>query len=202
MTTSAQYFHALRRHAKLFERDSRPMVIMTPKSLLRHPRAGARLIDLASGRFMPVIDDETATDRRERVTRVALCSGKVYVDLAGSEARAHASNVAVIRVEELYPFPAAELRDILKQYPNTSELVWVQEEPRNMGVWSYIAPRLRDLVETGAPAGERRPLRYIGRAAEASPAEGSIDDHNEEQARIVAQTFETTRVLEEAAADD
>jgi 2-oxoglutarate dehydrogenase E1 component len=196
MTTSAQYFHALRRHARLLDRDPRPLIIMTPKSLLRHPRAGSSLIDLASGRFMPVIDDGTAQGRRERVTRIALCSGKVYVDLISAEARASAENVAIVRVEELYPFPERELRDILKQYPNAVELVWMQEEPRNMGAWNFMAPRLREL------AGDRLTLRYIGRPNEASPAEGSIDDHNEVQARIVGQTFEAARVLEEAAADD
>ncbi|CAN5759748.1 2-oxoglutarate dehydrogenase E1 component [soil metagenome] len=196
MTTSAQYFHALRRHAKLIEHDPRPMVVMTPKSLLRHPRAASTLVDLASGRFLPVIDDDAADGRREEITRLVLCSGKVFVDLVGSDARENSNNVAIIRVEELYPFPASELREVLGGYPNAGEIVWVQEEPQNMGAWTYIAPRLREL------AGEGLPISYIGRPAEASPAEGSVDDHNEEQARIVSQTFETTRVLEEAAADD
>ncbi|HLT19398.1 MAG TPA: 2-oxoglutarate dehydrogenase E1 component, partial [Thermomicrobiales bacterium] len=196
MTTSAQYFHALRRHAKLLERDPRPLIIMTPKSLLRHPRAASSLLDLAGGSFMPVIDDEEAAERRARITRVALCSGKVYVDLVGSEARANTEHVALIRVEELYPFPENELREVLQRYPNAEELVWVQEEPKNMGAWSFMEPRLRELV------GEQLPVRYIGRRAEASPAEGSVDDHNVEQARIVAEAFEAARVLEEAAADD
>ena len=196
MTSSAQYFHALRRHAKLLEHDPRPMVVMTPKSLLRHPRAGSSLVDLASGSFMPVIDDAAASERRDQITRLALCSGKVFVDLIGSEGRENSDNVAIIRVEELYPFPATELREVMGNYPNASEIVWVQEEPKNMGAWSYIAPRLREL------AGEGLPVSYIGRTTEASPAEGSVDDHNEVQARIVARTFEATRVLEEAAADD
>ena len=195
MTTSAQYFHALRRQAKLLSSAPRPMIVMTPKSLLRHPRAGSSLIDLASGSFLPVIDDETATDRRDRVSRLALCSGKVFVDLTSQE-REDRDDVAVIRVEELYPFPAAELREVLGKYPNARELVWVQEEPQNMGAWSYIAPRLRELIE------DRLPLGYIGRPAEASPAEGSIDDHQEIQAGIVDQTFNVAKVLEEAVADD
>ncbi len=196
MTTSAQYFHALRRHARLLRSDPRPMVVMTPKSLLRHPRASSSLIDLASGGFMPVLDDNAAGERREQVSRLAMCSGKVYVDLATSNMRESADNVAIIRIEELYPFPETELQKILDRYPRAEEIVWVQEEPKNMGAWSYIAPRLRKL------ASGRLPLRYIGRPAEASPAEGSIDDHNEEQSRIVAETFEPARVLEEAAADD
>ena len=199
MTTSAQYFHALRRQARLTGLNgnsvSRPMIVMTPKSLLRHPRAGSSLIDLASGSFMPVIDDDDAAGRRAKVTRLALCSGKIFVDLVGSEHR-EAEDVAIIRVEELYPFPAAELRDVLGRYPNAAEIVWVQEEPQNMGAWGFIAPHLRELTDDGLP------VSYIGRLPEASPAEGSSDDHNEEQARIVAQTFEVARVLEEAAADD
>ncbi len=195
MTTSAQYFHALRRQAKLAGSAPRPMIVMTPKSLLRHPRAGSSLVDLASGGFLPVIDDANAANRRGEVRRLALCSGKVYVDLTAEE-QENGAEVAIIRVEELYPFPANELREIITQYPNATELVWVQEEPQNMGAWSYIEPRLRELLDG------RLPVAYNGRAAEASPAEGSVDDHSEEQARIVTQTFAVARQLEEAAADD
>jgi 2-oxoglutarate dehydrogenase E1 component len=189
-TTSAQYFHLLRRQAKLLKAAPRPLVVMTPKSLLRHALAGSSLADLAEGRFQPVIDDlHVAADARERVTRVVLCSGKVYVDLAASPRRADTDGVAVVRIEELHPFPAGDLRAVLDGYPGLSELIWLQEEPKNMGAWRYIAPLLSEL------AGDR-PLRYVGRPERASPAEGSADIHAVEQARIVEEAFSGVRALE------
>jgi 2-oxoglutarate dehydrogenase E1 component len=186
-TTSAQYFHLLRRQAKLLKADPRPLIVMTPKSLLRHPLAGSSLEDLSSGRFQPVIDDpNVSSDARARVSRVVLCSGKVYVDLATSPMRADADGVAVVRIEELYPFPAEELRAVLEGYPDLSELIWLQEEPRNMGAWRYIQPLLQELV------GEL-PVRYIGRPERASPAEGSADAHAVEQARIVEEALSGVR---------
>jgi len=189
-TTSAQYFHLLRLQAKLLKAEPRPLVVMTPKSLLRHPLAGSSLSQLSNGRFQPVMDDPNVPeDARERVTRVVLCSGKVYVDLATSPLRAEAHGVAVVRIEELYPFPADELRAALASYPGLSELIWLQEEPKNMGAWRYIQPLLEDV------AGDL-PLRHIGRPDRASPAEGSADAHAGEQARIVEEALSGVRALE------
>ena len=185
-TTAAQYFHLLRRQAARLAIDPRPLVLMTPKSLLRHPMAASPVEDLASGTFRPVMDDPRRTDDPAAVTRLVLCSGKVVVELEGSEAREAATQVAVARVEQLAPFQVSALRAVLGRYPNLAELVWVQEEPRNMGAWGFVEPRLRDLLaEIGRPI----PVRYVGRPERASPAEGSAERHAAEQARIVAAAF-------------
>ena len=180
-TSSAQYFHLLRRQAKSLASDRRPLVVMTPKSLLRNPAAGSTLDQLATGSFRAVLDD-ARVDSPEAVTRLVLCSGKLGVELDSSAAR-EAADVAVARLELLAPFPADELSRVLARYPNLEEIVWAQEEPRNMGAWAYVAPRLRELLDT-----EERPLpvRYVGRPNRASPAEGSLDRHGVEQGRIVA----------------
>ena len=183
-TTAAQYFHLLRRQAAVLTTDPRPLIIMTPKSLLRHVRAGSSLRDLASGQFQRVIDDPTGKKRAPEVTRLVLCTGKVYVDVVGSPDAEQARHVAVARVEELYSFPADELRDLLGNYPALHEVVWLQEEPRNMGAWTYMEPRLRELLPNGVP------LRYVGRAASATPSEGAVDEHAIEQARIVKAALE------------
>lgn len=195
-TTSGQYFHLLRRQARLLVSDPRPLVVMTPKSLLRHPKAASSLLDLAAGTFQTVIDDVQAGTRTQRVRRAVLCSGKVYVDLISSEEYGRNQEVALIRIEELYPFPAGPLRETLGRYPRLEELVWLQEEPRNMGAWSYMEPRLRALVDG------RLPPRYVGRPEQASPAEGSIDDHQEEQARIVNAAFASLREAQLSVSDD
>jgi 2-oxoglutarate dehydrogenase E1 component len=195
-TTSAQYFHVLRRQAGLLTTDARPLIVMTPKSLLRHPRALSSLADLVDGTFQAVIDDATAADRRDKVERLVLCSGKVYVDIIGSDTFAETEDVAVVRVEELYPFPASKLQSVIGSYPNLAEAVWLQEEPENMGAWRYMQPRLHELL------GSDMPLRYIGRSEQASPAEGSIDDHQIEQERIVSAAFAEVRALEMSVSDD
>ncbi|MCW3096260.1 MAG: 2-oxoglutarate dehydrogenase, subunit [Chthonomonadaceae bacterium] len=183
-TSSAQYFHLLRRQAALLESDPRPLIVMTPKSLLRHPRAGSSLIDLTEGSFQTVIDDAVAQQRADEVTRLVLCSGKVYIDLAGTDAFATADRIAVARIEQLYPFPADEIKRVIAGYPNLRELVWLQEEPQNMGAWNFVAPRLRDLADWH---GE---LRYVGRAEAASPAEGSMAAHTLEQNHLLATALQ------------
>jgi 2-oxoglutarate dehydrogenase complex dehydrogenase (E1) component-like enzyme len=183
-TTSAQYFHLLRRQAVLLDVDARPLVVMSPKSLLRHPMAASRLEELATGTFHPVIGDETAAGREEDVTRLLLCTGKVHVDLAGSELRPDSPNVALARVEELHPFPQRLLREQIERFPALREIIWVQEEPRNMGAWSYMYPRLVEL------AGESIAVRYEGRPFRASPAEGFASQHAHEQTRIVHAAWE------------
>jgi 2-oxoglutarate dehydrogenase E1 component len=132
---------------------------------------------------MPVIDDPQADGRRETVTRLVLCSGKVAVDLEASNQRETAANVAVARVEQLAPFQNSALRAVIGQYPNLTEIAWLQEEPRNMGAWTYMEPRLRELT------GGAIPIDYIGRPERASPAEGSAEAHADEQARIVSEAF-------------
>jgi 2-oxoglutarate dehydrogenase complex dehydrogenase (E1) component-like enzyme len=182
-TTPAQYFHLLRRQALLEE--IRPLILFTPKSLLRHPKAVSRLTDLAEGSFRMVVDDAVAAEQPASVRRVALCTGKVYYDLIGGTERESHPDVAVVRVEQLYPFPEGQLRELLGRYGQASELVWVQEEPANMGAWTYIRPRLHEL------AGDRLRIQYVGRPERASPAEGYKKAHDRQQARIVAETFST-----------
>src|SRR5881409_621925 len=180
-TTPAQYFHLLRRQAR--HAELRPLVLFTPKSLLRLPQASSRLEDLTTGRFSPVLDDATAADRRDAVRRLILCSGKVYYDLTLAPARVQATHVAIGRVELLYPFPSEELATLIRGYPNLREIVWVQEEPRNMGPQKFMLPQLRELV------GPEVTVRDIGRPERSSPAEGYPAAHQAEQARIVAAAF-------------
>ena len=178
-TTAAQYFHLLRRQAALLEQDPRPLVVMTPKSLLRHPRAASALAELAAGEFQPVLDDPEARGRAPEITRLILCTGKVYVDLLSAGEREAATHVAVGRVEELHPFPASQIEALLASYPNLREVVWLQEEPRNMGAWHYVAPRIQVLL------GPRLRFEYAGRPEFASPAEGSLRQHTAEQSRLL-----------------
>ena len=182
-TTPAQYFHLLRLQA--LSEPERPLVVMSPKSLLRHPMAKSPVRDLVEGGFRKVIDDpaiEGAEDA-ERVRRAVLCSGKVYYDLAGTEERAGATETAIVRVETLYPFPAEEIRALEDRYPNMETVIWTQEEPMNMGALTYILPRLQDVL----PGGVR--LRHISRPERASPAEGNPHNH------AVAQRHLVTRAL-------
>jgi 2-oxoglutarate dehydrogenase E1 component len=173
-TTSAQYFHLLRRQA--LAPAARPLVVLTPKGLLRLPSASSSLADLARGSFRPVLDDPAAD--RDAVTRLVLCSGKVYYDVVGHEARGRAPGVAVARLEQLYPFPVEEAAALVAGYPRLDEIVWAQEEPQNMGPWRAIRHRLED-----AAAGV--PLRFVGRPWRASPSEGYPTAHRREQERIV-----------------
>ena len=183
-TTAAQYFHLLRRQAKLLEKDPLPLFVLTPKSLLRHPAVASAPIELETGRFQSVIDDEDARARATNVRRIVLCSGKVYVDLIGSELRKTSTEVAIVRVEQLAPFPGVALRAALDGYPAVRDIVWLQEEPENMGAWEFMRPNLEDLI------GERYPLRYIGRARSASPSEGSSAWHQLNQRALVERAFD------------
>jgi 2-oxoglutarate dehydrogenase E1 component len=174
-TTSAQYFHLLRRQA--LDATARPLVVMTPKGLLRMKQAGSTLADLAEAEFQPLIDDAEAD--REQVTRLVLCSGKVYYDIAGHEDHAAAKSIAVARLEQLYPFPVEQAKALLHGYPNLREIVWTQEEPQNMGAWRAIRHRLEEAKPDGVP------LLYVGRPWRASPSEGYPTAHQREQDRIV-----------------
>jgi len=183
-TTAAQYFHLLRRQAKLLLTDPLPLFVLTPKSLLRHPATASAPIELETGRFQSVIDDEDARKRAKSIKRIVLCSGKVYVDLIASEHRKNRPDVALIRVEQLAPFPGVALRAVLDGYPAARDLVWLQEEPENMGAWDFMRPNLEELI------GDRYPLRYIGRARSASPSEGSSAWHQLNQRAIVERAFD------------
>jgi 2-oxoglutarate dehydrogenase E1 component len=173
-STPAQYFHILRRQARLAHR--RPLVLMQPKSLLRLPEAASKLRDLTGGGFQPVIDDPAVEDRAA-VKRLVFCTGKIYYDLLAAKA----PHIAIVRVEELYPWPGNEVAAIVDKYSELEEVVWAQEEPKNMGAWSYAAPRLR--VSTG----NALQMRYIGRPDRSSPAEGYAEAHKREQDRIIAE---------------
>jgi 2-oxoglutarate dehydrogenase E1 component len=187
-STPAQYFHILRRQA--LRRPPRPLVLMQPKSLLRMPAAASSLDDLATGRFRPVIDDPATAPRRDQVQRLVFCTAKLYYDLTAGE---HPANVAIIRVDELAPWPR-EVAEVVDLYPNVEEVVWAQEEPKNMGAWTYVQPRLR------ASIGTLTTLRYIGRLERSSPAEGYKSIHDVEQARIVKDTLTYTSSKRRAGA--
>jgi 2-oxoglutarate dehydrogenase E1 component len=179
-TTAAQYFHLLRRQA--LDPNARPLIVMTPKGLLRLKEASSSLPELADGRFEPVLDDPAVTDRAA-VKRLVLTSGKLYYDIVGHELRAQAKNVAVARVEQLYPFPVKAAASLVNSYPSLEKVVWAQEEPQNMGAWRAIRHRLEEAV-----AG--RPLEYVGRPWRASPSEGYPTSHQRAQERIVREVLE------------
>jgi 2-oxoglutarate dehydrogenase E1 component len=180
-TTAAQFFHLLRRQA--LDPAARPLVVMTPKGLLRLRQATSSLADLAEGSFRPVLDDPDAGTARERVRRLVLCSGKLYYDIVGHEAREGADDVAVARLEQLYPFPVEAASEVLRSYPRLEEVVWAQEEPQNMGAWRATRHRLEEALP------ESVPLRYAGRSWRASPSEGYPTAHLREQDRIVREAL-------------
>ena len=175
-TTAAQCFHMLRRQALAPER--RPLIVMTPKSLLRLKDASSNIEDLTHGSFIKIIDDAAVSDWRDDISRVILCSGKVYYDLKRHPEYTPEDGTAIVRLEQLYPFPTETLARTLAEYPNLEEIVWVQEEPANMGAWRSIRHRL----EMAAPSVR---LRYAGRPWRASPSEGYLPDHKIEQERLV-----------------
>jgi 2-oxoglutarate dehydrogenase E1 component len=178
-STSSQYFHLLRRQA--LDPNARPLIVMTPKGLLRLKEAAGRLEELTDGRFEPVLDDQVD---RAQVRRLVLGSGKVYYDIVGHEARAKRPDIAVARLEQLYPFPVEPAARLVASYPGLDEVVWVQEEPQNMGAWRAIRHRLEEAI------GGRVPLRYVGRPWRASPSEGYPTAHLQEQERIVNEVLD------------
>ena len=182
-TTPAQYFHLLRLQA--FSEPERPLVVMSPKSLLRHPRATSPVRDLVEGVFRKVIDDPAIEGKKdaEAVRRLVLCTGKVYYDLAGADERAQATDTAIVRVETLYPFPGDEVGALEGRYPNVETAIWTQEEPMNMGALTYMLPRLRGVL----PDGVR--LRHVSRPERASPAEGNPRNHAVTQRDIVRKAL-------------
>ncbi len=180
-TTPAQYFHLLRRQARIAKQ--RPLIVMTPKSLLRLPQAASALKDMAEGtQFEPVLAEPGVEN--EQVTRLVLCTGKIYYDLVGHPERASHTGLAVARVELLYPFPERQILALMARYPNLSEVLWVQEEPRNMGARAHMFPRLMQIMP------EEIHFGYVGRPERASPGEGYPAAHIDEQNRIVTTSID------------
>jgi 2-oxoglutarate decarboxylase len=175
LTTPAQYFHLLRRQARVAKQ--RPLIIMTPKSLLRLPQATSRIEHLSESRFFPVLSEPRIDE--EKVTRLVLCSGKIFYDLKGHATRENNEGVAISRVELLYPFPQTQIEEEISRYPNLREVAWVQEEPRNMGARAHMSPRMLQMLPSSLEFG------YIGRPERASPGEGYPAAHTQEQTRII-----------------
>jgi 2-oxoglutarate dehydrogenase E1 component len=183
-TTAAQYFHLLRRQAGVLEKDPLPLIVLTPKSLLRNPSIYSSVRDLSEGSWQPVIDDEMNDNQAKKVKRLILCSGKVYIDLNNSEYRQQNSkDIAIARVEQLYPIPTEMLQKVMSRYPKLQEVVWIQEEPETMGAWMFMFPFFRKLIDG------RFPLHYIGRRRNSSPAEGSSSMHKVNQEALIKQAF-------------
>jgi 2-oxoglutarate dehydrogenase E1 component len=180
LTTPAQYFHLLRRQAMIAKQ--RPLVVMTPKSLLRLPQAVNRIEHLSDTRFYPVLA-EPGVDA-EKVTRLVLCTGKIYYDLKGHEVHQGNDGVAIGRIELLYPFPESDVRELIAGYPNLEEVLWVQEEPRNMGARAHMFPRLMQILPDELDFG------YVGRPERASSGEGYPAAHTAEQNRILATALD------------
>jgi 2-oxoglutarate dehydrogenase E1 component len=177
LTTPAQYFHALRRQVKRSFR--RPLIIMSPKSLLRHPRVISPVDDLVRGQFHEVLDDPTPP---QHARRLVLCSGKVFYDLLDRRERDGIDDTALVRMEQFYPCPEPMLREVADRYREVTEVVWAQEEPQNRGGWSFVSQRLQRVFPN-------HPLRYAGREASASPAPGSLRVHLLEQEQLVRDAF-------------
>jgi 2-oxoglutarate dehydrogenase E1 component len=180
LTTPAQLFHALRR--QIHRPFRKPLIVMSPKSLLRLPRAVSTLAELADGTFRTVIGDSAAP---ATVQRLLLCSGKIFYALEKERAERDRGDVAIVRVEQLYPFPAAELSEIFRRYSGATQIRWVQEEPKNQGAWQFIAPLLRGI--------DSREIGYVGREEAASPATGSYKIHQAEEAAILDEALRRPR---------
>ena len=179
-TTPAQIFHALRRQMHRVFR--KPLIVMTPKSLLRHKSCVSDISEFTRGGFLNVIDD-VGVSEPERIQRIVMCTGKVYYDLLAGREEKGLDEVAIVRVEQLYPFPDSELSEVFERYPNAQEYLWAQEESMNMGAWYFVQPLLDDIL----PAGQ---VRYVGRDEAASPAVGDAKQHQAEQAEIVEQAMD------------
>ncbi len=180
-TNGAQIFHVLRR--QMIRPFRKPLVLMTPKSLLRHKGATSPLSDLANGQFLPVLGEADESIKPENVTRILVCSGRVYYDLVGKRKEDERDDIAILRIEQLYPFAHKSYQAELAKYPNATEMVWVQDEPKNQGPWFYIQHHLFENMATG------QKLAYAGRAPSASPAVGYLAKHNEQQRALLEQAF-------------
>ena len=184
LSSAANYFHILRRQAKMLGEESmRPLVIVSPKSLLRHPLVGADLSDLTEGQFQTVLEQPGTGTKKTKVERILFASGKMAIDLAERVKDGTGyDHLHIVRVEQLYPFPSEKISDIVSRYPKAKELVWVQEEPKNMGSWSFADPYLREI------AGDKK-VSYVGRIKRSSPSEGDGESHTIEQNRIIDEAL-------------
>ncbi len=185
-STPAQYFHVLRRqmHGGADRRGVRkPLIIFTPKRMLRHPKAVSTIEELMSGTFQEMLDDPARLEPA-RVTRILMCSGQIYYDLVAAREERKLQHIAILRMEQIYPFPASGVRPLLNRYPGASEIVWTQEEPANMGAWRFVQELMQPVLE-----GTKRTLRYAGRAASASPSTGSLKRHQQESAELLEEAF-------------
>jgi len=180
-TNGAQIFHLLRR--QMIRALRKPLVIMTPKSLLRNKDAGVALSALATGKFQPVIGEVDANIDAAKVRRVLACSGKVYYDLCHARAEFKRNDVAIVRIEQLYPFAHKAFEAELRKYANARELIWVQDEPQNQGPWYYIQHHLYENLVSGQKLG------YAGRPASASPAVAYLSKHTQQQRQLIEQAF-------------
>jgi 2-oxoglutarate dehydrogenase E1 component len=190
-STAAQYFHLLRNQG--LSSDPRPLVIFTPKSLLRLPESAATLPELSEDGFHTVLDDPTMHDRRATVTTLLLCTGRIYYDLSTHSLRPRATDLAIARVELLHPLPVDDIVSLIESYPNLEHIYWVQEEPRNMGAWPHVELRL------GLSGPMRLQLEYIGRPRRSSPSEGYSGSHKLEQERLITEAMITSKALREGA---
>jgi 2-oxoglutarate dehydrogenase E1 component len=197
-TTAANYFHLLRRQAALLKVDPLPLVVMTPKSLLRHPLVSSPLDAFTRGGWQPIIAPANPPPQPgkeappaispEAVRRLVLCSGKIYVDLVTSELQPQHPEVAIARVEQIAPFPSVDLRELLDKYQAIEEVIWVQEEPENMGAWSFFHPYLEEILDG------RLPLSLVARPPSSSPAEGSNNLHTYNQRQLVERAYTAPEV--------
>jgi 2-oxoglutarate dehydrogenase E1 component len=190
-STPAQMFHMLRRQA--LRPFRKPLAVMTPKSLLRHKLSVSTLDDLTQGGFKLLIP-ETDDIKAAKVERVVFCAGKVYYDLVEARRAAQVDNVAIVRIEQLYPFPQTEYSDVLNGYPNAREVVWCQEEPGNQGAWYQIRHRLQE------PLKPKHLLSYAGRAPSASTAAGYMELHTQQQKELIQDALGTAAARQGAAA--
>jgi multifunctional 2-oxoglutarate metabolism enzyme len=189
-TTAAQYFHLLRRQMRGGKEGRgirKPLVVFTPKSLLRHPRSSSALSELAEGHFQELVNETESLDR-DRVTRLLLCSGKVSYELIEAMKEGGIDDSAILKLEQIYPFPKNQLRREVRKYSNTTEIVWVQEEPQNMGAWSFVKDRLAPEMKVG------QTLRYVGRPESASTATGSLKVHLKEQTALIKNAFNSSNL--------
>jgi len=184
LSSAANYFHILRRQAKMLgEPSMRPLVIVSPKSLLRHPLVGADLDDLTEGQFQTVLEQPGTGKKKTKVERILLASGKMAIDLAERVKDGEGfDHLHIIRVEQLYPFPSEKIAEIIARYPKVKELVWVQEEPKNMGSWSFANPYIQEIAAD-------KEVSYVGRGHRSSPSEGDGASHTIEQKRIIEEAL-------------
>jgi len=188
LTKASQYFHLLRRQSKLLkENEIRPLVLMAPKSLLRNEKVASSPIELSEGKFETILENTELGKKQTEVKRIVFCSGKVAVELDEMihEKKDELDWLHMVKVEELYPFPAGRIQEVLDRYPNVDEFIWLQEEPQNMGAWHYILPYLQEI------SGHEGQVRFIGRKRRSSTAEGDPKIHKQEQNRILTEA--TTR---------